>query len=187
MTTAGTLPDFSSARGHVYKQAPANDRPKNGESRLSRQASKENTPLPESSQNSKKSVTPGPANGSDYQHNRVLEETINVSLRYGDEYMDEIPITGQPGDFHLSSTGRMEKDRLMVPVPAKGPLHVPNKPTSSVPKPAPLKTNLQAERKGSKAEKSPKTPGLSKPTGSAKLKRKKSKATVTTPAASPTT
>jgi mediator of RNA polymerase II transcription subunit 6 len=92
-------------------------------------------------------------------------------MKYGDEYMDENPITGAPGEFHLSSTGRKEQSRLMIPATAKG-LQMPGK---APPVPTPLKTDIQPERKGSKSDKSPKTPGGGKP------KRRKSKIGVVSP------
>ncbi|EKD16417.1 uncharacterized protein L3040_008518 [Drepanopeziza brunnea f. sp. 'multigermtubi'] len=177
-TSMTTLPDFSPALGHVYIPPPTSKRGKNVEPQLSR-ASKENTPLPEPLQASQKPPPAAATIGSNYLDNRVLEEAINASMTYGDDYMDAIPVTGQPGDFHFSSTGREAKDKLMVPGPVKGPLHVPSKTAKPVPAPSPLKTNIPAERKGSKAEKSPKTPGMAKP------KRRKSKAVGATPAASP--
>ncbi|OWP01907.1 mediator of RNA polymerase II transcription subunit [Marssonina coronariae] len=176
ITAAAALPDFSPALGHLYMPPSTSNRIKTGESQFS-QASKENTPLPDSLRDSKKPVVSPATNGSSHLDNKILEDTINITLKYGDEYMDEIPITGQPGEFHLSSTGRKEKDKLMVPVPAKGPLHVPRK--SAIPTPMSLKTNILPDRKNSKAEKSPKSPGAPK------LKRRKSKAPGATPAASP--
>ncbi|KAH6715133.1 mediator of RNA polymerase-like protein II transcription subunit 6 [Leptodontidium sp. 2 PMI_412] len=166
ITGAAALPEFSPALGHVYMQPPSGSRLKNGESQLS-QGSNENTPVPESLQGPKKPLPSASTNGTDYLDNRLLEETINISLKYGDEYMDEIPITGAPGEFHLSSTGRKEKDKLMVPAITKGPTPVPSKPAT--PAPPPLKTEIPPERKNSKVEKSPKTPGMPKP------KRRKSK------------
>ena len=82
-------------------------------------------------------------------------------MKYGDEYMDEAPITGQPGDFHLS-TGARKDNRLAVPT-TKGlaPTQKPTPPT--------LKTDVPPAKKPTKAEKSPKTPGMPKP------KRRKSK------------
>ncbi len=169
IASAATLPDFSPSLGHVYLPPPTSNRLKTGESQLD-QASKENTPLLDSLQNLKKPTSSMPTSGSNYLDNQLLEETINITLKYGDEYMDEIPITGQPGDFHLASTGRKDKDKLMVPVSTRGPLQlVLSKPTTPAPPPA-LKTNIPPERKNSKVEKSPKTPGMPKP------KRRKSKA-----------
>ncbi|KAJ2906594.1 uncharacterized protein MKZ38_000849 [Zalerion maritima] len=39
---------------------------------------------------------------------RFIEETLATHMRYGGEYMDENPILGQPGSFHLASTGRVD-------------------------------------------------------------------------------
>jgi mediator of RNA polymerase II transcription subunit 6 len=164
MTTAAPLPKFTPALGNIYLTPEYLSRKKATESRIGRTSSKENTPLPESQQSKKAAATPS----NNQLNSRLLEETLNITLKYGDEYMDEIPITGQPGEFHLSSTGR-KTENLMVPVAApKGPLAAPT------PKPAPpaLKTDIEpAARKGSKSEKSPRTPGMPK------LKRRKSKVT----------
>lgn len=130
------------------------------------QASKENTPLPDAIVGAKKA----PTSTNVYHNSRLLEESLQISLKYGDEYMDENIITGQPGDFHLSMAGRKEKDKLMVPAPVKGPLSTPTKPAATA-TPTPLKTDIPPARKGSKSEKSPKTPG-----GAPKPKRRKSKA-----------
>lgn len=46
---------------------------------------------------------------------RMAEESFAIHTRYGGEYMDENPITGKPGEFHLSSTGRKDM-KLTVPV-----------------------------------------------------------------------
>lgn len=78
--------------------------------------------------------------------------------------MDENPITGQPGEFHFTSTGRKEK--LQIPTSIKGPLHVAT--AANVPKPPPLRTDIEADKKN-QATKSPKTPG------GGKVKRRKSK------------
>lgn len=164
ISTAASLPDFSPSLGHTY-MPPSSSRLRAPESQLS-QASKEATPLPDSLPNAKKA--PQTSANNTYLGNRLLAETLNISLKYGDEYMDEKPITGQPGDFHLSTTGRTEKDKLMVPLPGKTPTSMETKPGASMPD---LVTDIPPARKGSKGDKSPKTPGG----GTPKPKRKKSK------------
>lgn len=136
------------------------NRPKTNDPQIG-QASKENTPLPDSLQAPRKAI--GSSTSSAYQSNRLLEETLNITLRYGDEYMDENPITGAPGAFNLSSTGRKEPSRLAVPVTK--PLQMPGKVPPSAPT---LKTDIAPEKKGNKTDKSPRTPG-------GKPKRRKSK------------
>lgn len=88
-----------------------------------------------------------------------------MALRYGDEYMDENPITGHPGDFHLSTTGRTG-NKPAVPTSAKGPLQIQTK-VSAPPTPDPK--SAEPLRKGSKGDKSPKVAGMPKP------RRRKSK------------
>jgi len=163
ISTASTLPEFTPSLGHTYLPPPNPNRPKGPDSQLSL-ASKENTPLPDSVTTSRKAI---PTSNNTYLSNRLLEESLNITLKYGEEYMDENPITGHPGDFHLSTTGRKEKDKLMLPFTTKG---APGALTKTVTPAAPsLKTDNTIGRKGVKGDKSPKTPGMPKP------KRRKSK------------
>jgi mediator of RNA polymerase II transcription subunit 6 len=97
---------------------------------------------------------------------RLIHESLRIHERYGGEYMDENPITGKPGEFHLSSTGRKEK----MPAPKAS--------TSLVIKGEALpalntKVTENPLAKGPKETKSPKTPNMSKP------KRRKSKVATT--------
>jgi len=147
------------------------------ESQLS-QAIKENIPMLDSITSGKKATHPGTST-STYLGSRLLAESLEMSIRYGDEYMDENPITGQPGDFHLSTTGRKDRNKLMVPGPNKGPLS--SQPKTSVPPTPDAKAGeVPPVRKGSKGDKSPKTPGGSK------VKRRKSKAPLSAGGTSPT-
>jgi len=146
---------------------PTSNRPKLSEPQLG-QSSKENTPLPDSLPSAKKTL-PSSASNSTFLSSRLLDESFNMAFRYGDEYMDENPITGQPGDFHLSTTGRKNKDKLMVPLPGKG-TSLSQVKASAPPTPEVKNAEVPPIRKGSKGDKSPKTPGMPKP------KRRKSKA-----------
>jgi len=86
-------------------------------------------------------------------------------MRYGDEYMDENPITGQPGAFNLTSTGR-KKETLAVPLQKTVVQNLAKTTTTAEPeKPA----EVPPTRKGSKSDKTSKTSGAPKP------KRRKSK------------
>ncbi|KAG4026843.1 hypothetical protein MFRU_036g00760 [Monilinia fructicola] len=156
------LPNFSPSLGHTY-MPPVLPRAKAITTAFS-QISKENTPMPDSLSTETKNTSTSTSNNVLAHH--LLEETLNISLKYGDEYMDENPITGTPGDFHFSTTGRKEKEKLMVP-PTTKPAGFG---LSGKPAPTPLKTDLGMQKKGSKGEKSPRTPGSGKP------KRRKSKA-----------
>lgn len=102
-----------------------------------------------------------------------------MAIQYGDEYMDENPITGHPGEFHLSTTGRKNKEKLMVPLPTKSGLQAQGKGTEP-PTPEVKNADVNTGRKSTKGDKSPKVAGMPKP------KRRKSKAMVNTGGISPT-
>lgn len=166
-STAASLPTFTPALGTTYLPPPTTRPNVAAQSQLD-QLSKENTPLPETFQNPKKQPLPS-TNNSTYLSTRLLEETLAINLKYGDEYMDENPITGEPGAFHLSATGRVEKDKdkLMVPVAGKASASTSK---AATPVPPPLKTDLETLSKKAKGEKTP-----TKSPGGGKLKRRKSK------------
>lgn len=101
---------------------------------------------------------------------RVAEEAFMTHLRYGGEYIDEIPITGKPGEFHLSSTGR----KPVLPPQGAAPTGI-----SAMSGPPMLNTKLD-DKKDTKADRTPKS------ATTPKLKRKKSKMSPSvTPAATP--
>jgi len=97
---------------------------------------------------------------------RFVLESLRIHDRYGGEYMDENPITGKPGEFHLSSTGRKEK-----PPASKAPSALAQK-AGALPA---LNTKVTENplAKTGKETKSPKTPNMPKP------KRRKSKIATT--------
>ncbi|KAG9231881.1 mediator of RNA polymeras-like protein II transcription subunit 6 [Amylocarpus encephaloides] len=167
-TKAASLPNFTPATGTSYNLPPSTKSA--ATQSLLGQVSKETTPLPDSIHHGKKTAAPAMRTSSSYLNDRLLEETLSITMKYGDEFMDEIPITGEPGAFHLSGTGRKEKDvnLLAVPNAAKAPSSAA---TSKAPTPAPppLKTDIEPAKKG----RDNKTPTKS-PAGS-KQKRKKSK------------
>lgn len=66
------------------------------------QASKENTPMPDSVPRAVKVPTASSTTES-IQETRALAESFNMTLRYMDEYIDENPLLGEPGSFILSS------------------------------------------------------------------------------------
>ena len=88
-----------------------------------------------------------------------------IHMKYGGEYIDENPITGRPGEFHLTTTGR--------------------KPPQLVKKDSPVRSitaptiNTKVEDKKENKEKTPRS-------AAPKPKRKKSKManSTSTPAAS---
>lgn len=114
--------------------------------------------------------TPPPQKSGELSLERTSEEAFLAHMRYGGEYIDENPITGRPGEFHLSSTGRKA-----VPPPkagAESTIGAMNGPT--------LITKFD-DKKDGKADKTPKSATMPKP------KRRKSKmSNGPTPAQTPT-
>lgn len=101
----------------------------------------------------------------------MLAESYSLSLRYGNEYMDENPLVGEPGSFIMSKTREP-----VLPSSLKIQTSIPMKPTESAETKTP--TPFASGRKGSKGtEKSPISPG----TKDKKPKRKSKAAGTTTP------
>ncbi|CRG88835.1 hypothetical protein PISL3812_05870 [Talaromyces islandicus] len=106
LTVASPLPIFTPSYGHVYMPPgpKAVDAPQTT-SQLSQQ-SKEITPVPDSQGSAKTSLTTTSTTtnvkDTSYQDTRNLMEAMNLLSRYGDEFMDETPLSGDPGSFILS-------------------------------------------------------------------------------------
>lgn len=169
---ANSARTWSPAVGHKYRQpAPTNQMSKKAfESRGA-------TPLPES-----QSQTVKNGSGTTEQKKstmdaaleaRLLERTIGVHMQFSGEYMDDNPIAGMPGNFHLSSTGRRDMSKLQLPLntsATRNPVSSTNSTAGSTPA-------------GKKDEKGPKTPKT--PSGiHSKPKKKKTKSAAATPTAS---
>lgn len=110
MKSAATLPTFTASHGHTYLPPGVRSKEPAGTSQAPQ--SKEATPMPdvsfpatESSQSTSKSGLGGSSTGSKYQDTRSLAESFSLLTRYGDEFMDESPLVGEPGSFILSRTG----------------------------------------------------------------------------------
>ncbi|KAA8643220.1 hypothetical protein EYZ11_003124 [Aspergillus tanneri] len=112
LKTASTLPTFTPSHGHTYLPAA----PKSTDPGAPSQQSKEGTPLPEadSTKNSLGSLQDSSA-GAMFQDTKTLAESFALLSRFGDEFMDENPLVGEPGSFILSKSG--DTDRLPGPKP----------------------------------------------------------------------
>lgn len=150
----------------AYRQPPPADLGNNTAATKTAVPSKEATPMPTREGSVAPAANTAGKTASPFARNdqtaldRLAEESFHIHMRYGGDYIDENPITGRPGEFHLSSTGR--KDKLAPPAP----------PPAAAPKPVapPLNTKLADEiKREGKPDKSPRTPGAPKP------KRRKSK------------
>lgn len=184
LSSAAPLPVFAPSYGHTY--FPPVQKPSQPSQIGLSQQSKESTPMPGSQPDaSQKSTRPLPdAQAPDFQDTRLLLEAINMSLRYGKEYMNEMPLVGEPGNFRLSKP----KDPLAPPsanqtAQPSSQQTSPEKrsPAPSPPPPPPplIQTDIPpaASKKSAKGvDKSPTTPSSSQ-----KAKRRKSKPAINVP------
>ncbi|KAF4584483.1 MED6 mediator sub complex component [Ophiocordyceps camponoti-floridani] len=154
MSAAESARKWRASTGHVYQLPTAQP------------ASRHKTQLPSNGDDTptgadtpaKLTAAPIPQKNDDVSLERTAEESLFAHMRHGGEYIDENPITGRPGEFHLSSTGRKT-----VPPSKLGSgsiMGAMNGPTPDT------KTD---DKKDAKAVKSPKSPNMTKP------KRRKSK------------
>ncbi|KAI3323253.1 MED6-domain-containing protein [Xylariaceae sp. AK1471] len=155
---------WSPSQGHVYKMAPTttNPRPRNSTE------SKEATPNPDGKSTANKAAGPPEPKKSDpmlstFDLVRHAEHSMLIHLQSGGDYEDENPITGKPGAFNLTKTGRTDK----LQVPGITALN------TSFKNPSILDLGGKKTKDGSakSGDKTPKTPT----SGTSKLKRKKSK------------
>jgi hypothetical protein len=68
------------------------------------QHSKETTPAPDSQAQTKAPVAGANVSSTTFQDTRSLMEAFTLLSRYGDEFMDENPLVGEPGSFILSKS-----------------------------------------------------------------------------------
>ncbi|PYH98885.1 mediator of RNA polymerase II transcription subunit 6 [Aspergillus ellipticus CBS 707.79] len=103
LKTASTLPSFTPSHGHTY--LPPTPKPTDASQPGSQlQQSKENTPLPDVDAAGKAPLVGSQiaSSGSSLQDARTFAESFSLFSRYGEEYMDEHPLVGEPGSFILS-------------------------------------------------------------------------------------
>lgn len=170
LNTASTLPKFSPSLGYTY-MPPAHNTPTSAPSTQLTQQSKEGTPVPDTQSQAKTSKAPSTSkalSAGDRQAARLMAESFALSIRYGNEYMDENPLVGEPGSFILSKSHEQAQTQPQAQPPNRTPK------ASAPPTPRPkITVPPTTARKASKGgEKSPTTPG----TKDKSAKRRKSKA-----------
>lgn len=91
----------------------------------------DSTPMPEGESQSKASLqgTTTSNIGSTVQDTRTLAESFNLLSRYGDEFMDESPLVGEPGSFILSRSGDVDRTKQGLQPPTATTGTVTNAPT----------------------------------------------------------
>lgn len=116
LKTASTLPTFTSSYGHTY-MPPTAATTKSIDPGQSQTSKEENTPMPDADSQGKATTTgPGASGtGSSVQDTRTLAESFNLLSRYGEEFMDENPLVGEPGSFILSRAGDVDRSGTAAP------------------------------------------------------------------------
>ncbi|EER40369.1 RNA polymerase II transcription mediator complex subunit [Histoplasma capsulatum var. duboisii H88] len=207
LSAASPLPIFSPSYGHTYMppvpKALESSRPG---VQQSDQQSVADTPMPDALLQSKDasalsstaeqpsastSVSPLTSSSTTMQDSRSLIEAFNLLSRYGDEYMDDAPLLGEPGSFIIGKTSteplvvgmrqpvNSEASKAPTPAPSTGVGGSMSKPgtpaaTGTTTALSAIKTDpatIGVGKTGKGGEKSPTTPGGMKE----RTKRRKSK------------
>ncbi|KAB8237811.1 Mediator of RNA polymerase II transcription subunit 6 [Aspergillus alliaceus] len=109
LKTASSLPSFTPSHGHTY-MPPAPKPTDTSQPGAQSQQSKENTPMPGT--DSTKTPLVGlqmTSVGTVFQDTKSFAESFGLLARYGEEFMDENPLVGEPGSFILSKSGDADR------------------------------------------------------------------------------
>lgn len=118
-STASTLPVFTASHGHTYHK-PLQKSAQPATSAL--QPSKENTPMPDTRPPTvEKAVISNDKKNSTDSGGRTLYDALQMTMRYGKEYMDDMPLMGEPGNFRFTK----QKDPATAPGQLKPQNNVP--------------------------------------------------------------
>lgn len=159
---------FSVSHGHTYHKPvqQSTSQALGGPS----QHSKESTPMPETQPSTTEKST-----GSSQAHDdtdsgiRTAWDALRMTLQYGKEYMDDMPLAGEPGNFRFSKSKEGTAGQIKPPTTSStAATPGQSRAASSVPQ-AP--SNPLAGPKASKGE----DKALSVSEGAIKAKRRKSK------------
>ncbi|EEH16787.2 hypothetical protein PABG_06874 [Paracoccidioides brasiliensis Pb03] len=208
LSVASPLPLFSPSYGHTYMPPVPRTLDPSRPGQQSTQQSTANTPIPDLPAQSRAGTAPtlattsttttnAPSSLSQYttmQDSRSFAEAFNLLSRYGDEFMDDAPLLGEPGSFIIGKAfteplatrqqAKALQPKAPTPVPTVG-VGVMSKPDTpagtgvgagastwagaAVPAIKTDAATIGAARAGKGGEKSPTTPG------GGKIRRKKSK------------
>ncbi|KAL1965249.1 hypothetical protein VTN77DRAFT_6003 [Rasamsonia byssochlamydoides] len=101
LNAASPLPIFTPSYGHTY-MPPGPKLLDTAQPTAQPQPSKEGTPAPDGPAPTKAPLAGANVSSTTFQDTRSLMEAFNLLSRYGDEFMDENPLVGEPGSFILS-------------------------------------------------------------------------------------
>jgi mediator of RNA polymerase II transcription subunit 6 len=106
---AEKYPMYSAAHGHTYTK-PVQKVTTQKETSTSQQ-SKESTPMPGlEGPGADKPITGATMEKAEKEaESRTLLQALQMTTRHGKEYSDEVPLTGEPGNFRFSKKGETGK------------------------------------------------------------------------------
>ena len=191
LDAADDLPSFSPTTGYSYLPGAAKPTA-SGSTQASPARSREGSVVPGAETQSLRSGSLAPdsqagttSHGSNSQDARILAQSFRMALEFGDEYMDENPLVGEPGHFSFTSSTAAVKKRkqddeaAVAAAKAKEEQKASSRATSpKVEKPPSPPAVMTEAKTAAKAEKDRRGSKLGE-----KIKRKKSRPN----AASPTT
>ena len=113
---AASLPSFSPTTGHSYLPqtakpptgtasatgSPARSREGSIAPGLDTQSLRSGSLVPESQDGGKTAIT-------NVQDARMLAQSLQMAIQFGDEYMDENPLLGEPGSFKFTSSTALSR------------------------------------------------------------------------------
>ncbi|KAL9623327.1 MAG: hypothetical protein Q9160_002434 [Pyrenula sp. 1 TL-2023] len=170
LSVASDLSLLSPARQHTNLAEASQD----SASSKPLQTSRQTTSQPENATSAERSRRPGqlPASfvGQDAQSSSTLLEAFRLSMAYRNEYMDEQPLIGEPGNFMVGKADA-------PPNTAKSPKPKPSAEERTTAAPTPLQTDVPPATSRRSAKDEDSTP-LSA-SGKEKAKRRKSKPAIT--------
>lgn len=151
IATASGLPTFTPALGHTYLP-PAPKPLASAISTQMSQTSKESTPMPgtQDSASVRTFSASKPLGNDDFRSPHLLQASLELSMRYGHEYMDENPLVGEPGSFLITKPrDSQQSSQQSKPKPISVSVKKPSTPQ--------IKTDLpvQADKDNVGADKSP--------------------------------
>jgi mediator of RNA polymerase II transcription subunit 6 len=159
-STAASMPYFNPIQGYSYRPSSNLGSQRGIESA---RHSRANSPLPGASQVSSQgfAAQSKPQESQAGQDERALLESLTLATRFGDEYVDENPLIGEPGSFVFSSTQTHLRAQQAAKAAQGAVKSLPNARSaanSTVSSPLPdLKLSTQI-RKGTKTTEKTKTP-----------------------------
>ena len=100
---ASGMLEFTPSRGHHYRP-PSKKRSLSSAITQPGRSSREGTPASsiQETQSVSRSATVAKPTSTLSQEAQLLEDSYRLTMRYGNEYMDETPLVGEPGAFKLN-------------------------------------------------------------------------------------